>query len=146
MKAEDFLQELLTSLVGKKITRKYLAANSLIFHVEGELEDYRMWLEPTWHVSSPPGVLVGSRQAQVETREELDRVGRPLDRLIGQKIEAIEVDARSNDLSISVSGGFLVRTFLSDPEDDDIWHIADLNRGLKVYASPVEFDLAEMAA
>ncbi len=144
MDAHKLFKEFRQALIGRRITFTRLAANSLILYIDGQPSDERgfaVWFEPTWHMSSFKGVLVGSRQAQGTgeagaTKEELDRVGVPLKSLIGLPVTAIELDERSNDLTLTVGGEYLVRTFVADPTDDHSWHIRDVEKLLSVYGSP----------
>jgi hypothetical protein len=95
MSGDRFLIEIRGDIVGRAITYRRLAANSLLLYVDSDPDDptgYIIWFEPTWHVSSPKGVLIGSCQAQVETKEELSEAGKPLDQLVGHRIEWIVVD------------------------------------------------------
>jgi hypothetical protein len=145
MDAVEQFESFRRELIGRSITFARLACNSLLLYVECEPGDGRgltLWLEPTWHVSTPEGVAAGSRQAQGQgddgpTKEELEKVSEPIcAALLNRPITLIQVDERSRDLAVTVEGGNCVRTFVSDPCDDHIWHIRDNSKGLKVYASP----------
>jgi hypothetical protein len=112
---ENFRNE----LIGRRITFVRLACNSLLLYVECEPGDGRghtLWLEPTWHVSTPEGVVAGSRQAQGEgddgaTDEELDRVREPIcSAILDRPIAEIHVDERSRALAVTVEGGNCIRT------------------------------------
>ena len=151
MDANQLLAEFRRALIGHAVRFSRLAANSLILYVDcqpGEEHGFAIWFEPTWHMSSPQGVLVGSRQAQAQgegeaTKEVLDHIGAPLTALNGLPITAIELDPRSNDLTLTIGGEYLVRTFVSDPTDDHIWHIRDDSKRLSVYASPCCLEVHE---
>jgi hypothetical protein len=127
-------------LVGRPIQFFRLAADTLLLYIDcepGQEGGYVLWVEPTWHFSGPEGVLVGSRQAQGEgdagaSREELRRIGAPLNRLFRLPITRLERDERTGDLTVAVGGELLVRTFVSDPSDDDLWSIRDRGRGVEV--------------
>ena len=148
MDTTALLQELFESMVGRTITWRRLVADSLLLYLEcepGELRHgYILWLEPTWHVSCPDGVIVGSDQAQVDSKEELCRVGRPLDQLIGQTVDAAEIDDRSNDLCLKTLGGYFAKTFVSDPTHEEIWSIADNARSVRLCASPSGLEVHAM--
>ncbi|MCZ6611458.1 MAG: hypothetical protein O6941_02390 [Planctomycetota bacterium] len=121
-----------------------LATNSLLLYLEcepGKLEGgYIVWFEPTWHVVGPQGVLAGSRQAQED--EELGRINEKLAAALeGRGIRAIEIESPSNDLVMELEGDYIARIFLSDPTDDEIWHVADNRRRLTLYASPCGFSI-----
>src|SRR3954471_13706806 len=116
MDAGQLLSDYRQALLGRQITFTGLAANSLILYVDcqpNEERGFAIWLEPTWHVSSSKAVLVGSRQAQGKgehgaTKEELDGIGLPLRLLSGLPVSAIEVDPRSNDLTVTIGSEYLV--------------------------------------
>lgn len=143
MDAGQLLSDYRQALVGRPITFTRLAANSLILYVDcqpGDERGFAIWFEPTWHMSSPKGVLVGSRQAQGKgelgaTKEELDEVGAPLKALSDLPITTVEVDPRTNDLTLTVGREYLVRTFVADPNDSHSWHIKDVANFLSVYGS-----------
>lgn len=151
MDARRLLWDFQQALLGRPVTFTRLAANSLILYVDCQPDDKRgfaIWLEPPWHVSSPDRVLAGSRQAQGKgeqgaTKEELDEVAAPLKALNGLPVTAIEVDPRTNDLTLTVGGEFLVKTFVSDPTDDHSWHIRDKEKLLSVYSSPGGLEIHE---
>jgi hypothetical protein len=148
--ADQQLERLRAELIGRTITFVRLACNSLLLYVECEPGDGRgltLWLEPTWHVSTPAGVVAGSRQAQGAgddgpTEGELNAVSGPIcEALLGRQITSIRVDDRSRDLAITVVGENYARTFASDPDDDHSWHIRENETGLKVYASPSALEI-----
>ena len=121
-------------LVGRRVTFVRLAANSLLVYLECEPGDgfgVTFWLDPTWHVVSAEAVLAGSRQAQVEADdsstelEKLTAVQARLDPLIGRSVVSVGLEPVTNDLRLSIDGGFELRTFVSDPTDDHNWHIRD---------------------
>jgi len=148
MNADDLFQRFHGELIGRPITYVRLACNSLLLYVDcepGDGQGLTLWFEPPWHVSTPAGVIAGSRQAQVQgddgpTEAELDRVSGPIaDALLGQLITSVEVDPRSRDLLVAVANTFYVRTFVSDPEDDHLWHIRENATGLKLVASHADW-------
>lgn len=144
MEAVGLLSELKTMLAGRSVTFIRLAANSLLLYVDcapGEKTGYVIWFEPTWHVSGPKGVLVGSRQAQGDSAggasaEELDALLVLLHQLRDQPISQVGVDERTHDVCLEIEGGYLIKTFVADPRDEEIWHIQDRQRGLTLQASP----------
>jgi hypothetical protein len=144
--ADDLFKRFRRELIGRNITFVRLACNSLLLYVEsrpGDGQGLTFWLEPTWHISAPEGVIAGSRQAQGEgddgpTEAELDRVSRPIcEKLIDRTITEIQIDQRSRDLTVTVADAYHVRTFASHPEDDHLWHIRENSTGLTLYASTV---------
>jgi hypothetical protein len=145
--AEDILRESLAGLLGRKVSSTSLAANSLTVDIEtlpDEHSELWLWFEPTWHVGCPEGVILGSRQAQVEDKQQHDELGRVAAQLVGRTIERLDLDERTRDIQVQVSGGYWVRTFVSDPNDEEIWYIRDKGRGLAVGASPKQFFVREV--
>ena len=135
MDATALLNELTASIVGRPVTFTRLAANSLLLYIDcepGDDDGYILWFEPTWHMSSSQGVLLGSRQAQGNDPEggasaaELDGIAEPLLALRGGTVTSLEVDARTHDLTLVVEDDLVVRTFVADPRDDETWHVRDV--------------------
>ena len=135
------LSELQPQIVGQQVTDRQLAANSLsiwIATAAGEAVGYTIWLEPSWHVLGPAGIIAGSRQAQDEEEPSgWAAVSDAIDQLVGRRVEALEVDARTGDLTVRLSGGYLARTFVSDPRDSRHWWITDRAGTRRVVGSPV---------
>jgi len=132
MEAETYFEHLRAMLVNHKVSFTRLAANSLIVYVEcepGDKKGVTIWFEPTWHFCGVEGVLIGSRQAQMddepENEEAFYRVAEPLRMLEGRKIESVVIEPRTFDLHVYVEGGYWIKTFVSDPTDDESWHIRE---------------------
>jgi hypothetical protein len=140
MDAAALFADLRRLLIGRPVQFFRLAANTLLLYIDcepGQDKGYVIWVEPTWHFSGPEGVLVGSRQAQGEgdsgaSAEELRRIGAPLNRLLRLPVTRLDRDERTGDLTVEVGGELLIRTFVSDPSDDDLWSIRDRDRGIEV--------------
>ena len=151
MEASQLLSAFRQALIGQLISFTRLAANSLILYVDsqpGDARGFTIWFEPTWHLSSSKGVLLGSRQAQGNGEQgggeqELNQVGAPLRALAGQTISAIDVEPRTNDLTLAIGSEYLVRTFVADATDDHSWHIRDLKQNMSVYGSPCGLEVRE---
>jgi len=56
--------------------------------------------------------------------------------LNGRLIENAELDAISHDIRLRFGGGYWLRTFVSDPADEEIWYIRDNSKGVVAGASP----------
>jgi hypothetical protein len=132
---DDFVQ----LLSGRRVSYLSLFLNSLRLCIDRELGEkagFFIWFEPTWQLGSPNGILVGSRQAQTEApgaRGSLNSLAREI---IGQQIEGVSIEALSNDIDVRFSGGFWIRTFVSDPTDNESWYLRDCQSGLVVTGSP----------
>jgi hypothetical protein len=130
---ETFFLELRDRIVGRRISRRRLAGNSLLVYVDaqpGEATGVTLWFEPTWHLRGPDTVLAGSRQAQHDSDAENSNAGFELvadavDALNDRRVTDLAMEAITGDLFLSLEGGFLLRTFVSDPTDDELWHISD---------------------
>ena len=131
MRSNPQFEALQARLSGQTVTDRQLAGNSLSISVSagaGASPRYTIWLEPTWHLVGPGGVLAGSRQAQDEEEPSgWAAVTVALDALLGRIIEALELDVLTGDLSVILSGGLIARTFVTDPRDRDLWVIRDLS-------------------
>ena len=149
MDGDALFSELRCSLIGRKVTFTRLAANSLILYVDcqpGDKQGYTIWFDPTWHMSGPEGVLVGSRQAQGRggvpaSSEELRSIGAPLDKLVEKPITAVDLDPRSRDLTLVVDDMYFIKTFVADPTDEFGWYIRDVIRRVKVYGSALKLSV-----
>jgi hypothetical protein len=126
-------------LVGHRVSFTRLAANSLLIYIDckpNENKGLTLWFEPTWHFGSLRGVLLGSRQAQVQDKKTHTLVAEPLNQLHGRAIEKVSVEDITFDLHISFEDGYWIKTFVSDPDEDESWHIRDNAKRLKLVASP----------
>ena len=75
------------------------------------------------------------------TTEELNEVSDPIRAaLLNRPINSIRFDKRSHDLSLTVEGENCVRTFLSSPDDDHVWHVRGLD-GTEDSTSPSGFEV-----
>lgn len=121
------VDEISTILVGRRVTDRQLAGNSISiwFDTEkGSSTGWTVWLEPTWHLVGPDGVIAGSRQAQDEEEETgWQAVTEAIDILMGRVLETLDIDQRTGDLVLGFSGGLVVRTFVSDPREDFLWRV-----------------------
>jgi hypothetical protein len=89
-----------------------------------------LWFEPTWHLRGPEHVLTGSRQAAHDPDAEDPDAGfnlaaEAIDVLDGRRITDVIIELVTGDLFLSLEGDYLVRTFVSDPTDGELWHIRD---------------------
>ena len=142
MNVNHLFSRLCKRIVGRKITFRRLAANSLLLYVDGTPGDKKgitICFEPAWHVLGPKGVLVGSRQAgeaAYKSKRALDRVGKPLSILATLPISSVKVEPKTFDIKVSFGRDYLVRTFVSDPTDDESWYFRENASGDRLIASP----------
>jgi hypothetical protein len=121
-------QDFVRRLIGHKVSYASLLLNSLRICVDRQLEEKTglfLWFEPAWHLGSSNGVLVGSRQAQVEEHNAHAALNLVVKELVGKQIENVEVEPLTNEIDVRFSGGYWIKTFVSDPEDDENWYIRD---------------------
>jgi hypothetical protein len=147
---EHVLQDFRQRLIGHAVTFVRLAANSLLVYIDSEPGSgtgLTFWLEPTWHLLGPEGVAVGSRQAQVEDVVEHSKLSDLTAVLSGKRVEDVSVLPLTHDLRVSFEGPYVVETFVSDPTDDESWHIRDnktkdrlvgCSAGIRMMSSPQE--------
>jgi hypothetical protein len=93
-------------------------------------EGLYFWFEPTWHVGCATGVVLGSRQAQVESETEQNQLGEVAATLIGREIESADLDSITHDIQLRFSGGYWLKNFVSDPVDEESWYIRDSGKKL----------------
>jgi hypothetical protein len=118
---------ILHEIEGLVVTDRQLAGNSLSLWLAPSQRDphtHTLWLEPSWHIRGPNGVIAGSRQAQdEETATGWEAVTKAIDLLVGQHLERALLDPETGDLSLRFSGGFMARTFVTDPRDEVLWRV-----------------------
>jgi hypothetical protein len=136
-------------LIGHKVSYASLFLNSLRICVDRQLQESTglfLWIDPVWHLGSSNGVLVGSRQAQVEDRNAHVTLNLVVEELIGRQIEDVKVEALTNDIDVRFSGGYWVRTFVSDPEAEENWYVRDCKSNQVVSGSPRALQLSDRTA
>ena len=143
MEAKEYLEHLRGRLEGHIVSSTRLAANSLLIYVEcrpGDKKGVTIWFEPTWHFCGAEGVLLGSRQAQMddepEDEEAFYRLAEPLRVLEGKKIESVVVEPRTFDLHLFFERDYWVKTFVADPTDEQSWHIRENATAQRLKGSP----------
>ena len=145
MKSNKKLNILLNEIIGLKVKKTRLAANSLIIYIEcepGDKKGYSIWLEPTWHLTEEK-VLLGSRQLQTDNDELFHKFAKILNKIHNLKIINISIIENSNDINILLEKNYSIKTFVADPTDPEIWHITDIKNKLKVYVSPTQFKIVQ---
>lgn len=141
----DFVQW----LIGREIKAASLFLNSLRLCVGGEFGQkvgLFLYFDPVWHLGGPKGILTGSRQAQVEERDAHVALNLLVQELLGKKVQRVSVDPLTIDIDIEFSGGYWVRTFVSDPTDDENWYIRDRQNNIVVTGSAKGLLLKERPA
>lgn len=122
-----------------------LAGNSLIIYCECEPGDkehgYSIWLKPTWHFGNNLHVITGSREAQTEDEKEHYNISEQFKVLYLKPIKRVTIEPITNDLEIEFDDGYFMRTFVSDPNDEESWHIRDHNRHIKVIGNPKSIEI-----
>jgi hypothetical protein len=100
------------------------------------LQELYFWFEPTWHICCDSAVVLGSRQAQIEDKDAHNQLNKLAAELNGRAIENAALDAVSHDIELRFSGGYALRTFVTDPADEEIWYIRDNATKLVAGANP----------
>lgn len=89
--AQSAFDDFVRRLIGHKVSYASLFLNSLRICVDRQLEEstgFFLWFEPVWHLGSLDGILVGSRQAQVEERDAQAALNLLVQVLVAQKLRA----------------------------------------------------------
>lgn len=140
--AESLFQNFKARLIGRSVTHRRLACDSLLIYVDcvpGEKTGVSLWFEPIWHYRGPQGVLVGSMQVAEASKSAEARAAvadEPMALLQGRPIESIEIEPKTFDLIVSFRGDYSVKTFVSDPTTDESWHIRDNATGTWLLGTP----------
>jgi hypothetical protein len=128
-------------LAGSRVTDKRHVLLTLLLYVEpdGSPNDIaEIWFEPSWQVRGPVGVIAGSGTLELAPEEvdpaaEYSRVSVATDVLRGRRVQSIDVDLRTHELSVMFEGDFAARTFVDDPaEPDPLWRIRERGNGVEV--------------
>jgi hypothetical protein len=138
--ARDALGELTSSLLGQQVAFTRVAGNSLLLYVGfepggPESNGIVVWFNPPWHVAGPSGVTIGSYPLSVASHdggEVFERACAPAELLRGQTITRVAVDDCASELSIA-AGEFVVRSFVDDPDDSELWQIHDRAGGRRLF-------------
>lgn len=144
---QNQIQNTISSIIHKKINFIRLAGNSLIIYVNhepGEMKGHTFWLDPTWHFRSSSKVLIGSRQVQIDDKEELDEIIKPFDSMVGREITNIFIEDITQDIQIHIDHEYVLKTFASDPSDDETWHIKDYERRVRIYGNPRKIEIEDI--
>jgi hypothetical protein len=149
MTPDERFSELRSEIVGKDVTDRQLAGNSLSLWVNmvpgGGGTGWTLWFEPSWHVVNAERVLAGSMQASDEDDETgFHAVTEAIDLLVGHKVEGVEVEPVTGDLLVYLSAGIKVRSFTSDPREMFHWRINDYGRRDGVSGSANGLEIYEM--
>jgi hypothetical protein len=147
--AQSVFDAFVLRLKGHKVSYASLFLNSLRICVDRQLQESTglfLWFEPVWHLGGLNGVLVGSRQAQVEEPDAHAALNLLVKELLGRQIEEVRLEALTNDIDVPFSGGYWVRTFVSDPEADESWYFRDCQSNVVVTGSAQGLRLEERPA
>jgi hypothetical protein len=145
---QPVLADFVRRLVGHRVSHSSLLLNSLRVCVDRQLQEnsgFFLWFEPVWHLGDPNGVLVGSRQAQVEERDAHAALNSLVEKIVGQPIEGVSIEPLTNDIDVRFSGGYWIRTFVSDPTADENWYIRDCGSNEVVTGSAKGLRLTDRA-
>jgi hypothetical protein len=140
-KTEHFWEDLRNRLVGRPVSYRRLAGDSLLIYVDckpGDEKGITIWFEPIWHFRGPQGVLVGSMQAfeAAQTEDGFDALSDLMNVLHEKEVEQVVVDPLSFDLSLAFAGGYSVKTFVADATAGESWHIRDNATGTRLKGAP----------
>ena len=147
--AQPVFDDLVRRLIGHKVSYASLFLNSLRICVDrqlGEKAGLFLWFEPVWHLGCSTGVLVGSRQAQVEETDAHATLNLLVQKLVGRQVEHVVVETLTNDIEVRLSDGYWVKTFVSDPTETESWYPRDCQSDLVVTGSPKGLSLRKLPA
>jgi len=138
---EQFLEDLRKRLIGRPVSFRRLACDSLLIYIgcaPGDKHGIRIWFEPIWHFRGPQSVLVGSMQAAEAAKAESGLNARSdlMDVLHEKVVEQVVVEPLSFDLNVAFAGGYSIKTFVSDVTADESWHIRDNASGIRLKGAP----------
>ncbi|HQY23291.1 MAG TPA: hypothetical protein PLL45_00325 [Thermoflexales bacterium] len=141
------LYDALKRLIGKSLTFKRIAANSIILYFDGEPGDdtvRSIWLEPPWRYEVSGRVVIGSsdlwlHESDFSSKEEMDaewtRRCRLTDTVNDSPLEVVLIDSVSNDVMLRFAGGKVMRNFSNSGLHDIAWTFRDRTQKLLVEVS-----------
>ena len=151
MEPTKYFEDIRSRFVGYSIIYTRLVTNSLILYIDcepGDKSGFTIWFSPTWHVKGANGVLVGSRQVQTDEddngTEAFERGAESLLELRNKKILSLEIESLTYDLHLRLDSDFWVKTFVSDPSDEESWYIRDITNKTKLIGSPHGLRLSQL--
>ncbi len=139
----------LQKLVGEKVSFVRVAANSIIIYFFGAPGDdsvISVFIDPTWRFQRQGKVVIGSYDLQIdesdftskeEYQREFHRLSSLPSSLEGSKLESVEIDFESSDISMKFSGGQVLRNFANSAFDDKDWTYHNAPKGIRAYVSPL---------
>lgn len=141
MDPNTLFADLRSKVLGRPVTFQELDDWALLLFIDtqpGGGTGAMFWFEPTWHVREPGRVLTGSRDAQFadDDPEGMQRLENLLAALQGNIVEDVAVEPETFDLTLVLSGGYRVKTFVADTTDEETWCIRDNATGSELSGSP----------
>jgi hypothetical protein len=143
------LQAALNDLVGKQMTYKRVAQNSIILYFDGEPGDksvHSIWMDPPWRYEAEGRAVVDSAdlnldEADFESKDacnaEWQRRCRMTDSANQTPLERVEIDSASHDITVRFAGGKVFRTFTTIVMDErEKWTYRDMTIPIAVDVSP----------
>lgn len=133
-----------SKVLGRPITFRKLEDRTLLLFIDSQPGDgtgVTFCFEPAWHVRKPGRVLTGSIDAQFEDddpeeEEGIQRLEDLLEVLQGEIVKDVAIEPETFDLTLTLSGGYLVKTFVADATDEETWRIRDNTTGSELSGSP----------
>jgi hypothetical protein len=141
MENKERVERFRAAIAGRTVTDRRLAGSSLSISIDtspGDKTGFVVTFGATWQVRSPAGVVAGSRQA--EDAEHLSgwaAVPAAIGAVVGQKVGTLEIDPATGELTLSIGGGFVARTFAADPRERERWRVEEVATGEVVTGTPV---------
>lgn len=59
-------------------------------------------------------------------------------------INGLSIEERTNDLLISIEGDDYIRSFVSDPTDEEVWYISDWDNNIRLVTSPKSLSVIDI--
>lgn len=88
-------------------------------------------------------MITGSRAAQTEDEAEHIGVSEHFKQLYSKPVKMLTIEPITNDLVIEFDEGIVLRTFVSDPADEESWHIRNLANGVRIIGNPRTIHIVE---
>jgi hypothetical protein len=141
------LQIELKNLSNEPVTFKRIAGNSIIlyfFGIPGDENTISLFIHPSWRYEKQDKVIMGSGDFPWESdavsteqyRQSFDNLCSLTNNIFSAKLIDFKIDLVSLDITLTFSGGQLIRQFSSEVFDCESWVYHNHRKNIVAYVSP----------
>lgn len=139
------LKEEVLNLIGKIVTYKRIAGNTIILYFDGkpgETNTKSIWIDPAWRYERHKKYIVGSEdfpweqeddQNDEEYSKNFEKICERTNSLIGAKVVEIKIGELFNDICLFFSNHQVIRNMFTS-ENTEGWVYRDHSKNLVIVA------------